>query len=356
MELKIIKTEEAFIGLKGGWTDIVERMEDATPFQTWQWNYYYWKSHPDELLIMTAVIDKQIYGVAPLVVRDKQIEFIGEKNFDYGMFICAERKAAVADLFFSELKSLFKSERLVLNLRNIPIWCSQYVLFRERAKLDRRALCSEIVSTAGINLGEYGSFQRYCMAISTSLRKKAIKPCLIANTVYSVEPYSDALWSEIERIYQRRMEDRIGISTLDWAKDVVRYLNAEGLLKIGMLKLDGEYCAFGIFFDFAGTYSSWLTAFASVNNYSLGHYIRYCLIQTAFENRIEYVDLMRGAYDYKKEWDAGISCNVELRSFRNVFKKSLYAFKLRVRPIAKRIVYQNRLLKAIYRKLSKMGG
>ena len=356
MEVKIINTEQGFKDVKGIWTDIVSRMEDATPFQTWQWNYYFWKSAPDELMILTAEQDKQIYGIAPLVIRDKQIEFIGDKHFDYGMFIFAEQKATISDLFFSELESLSKSKKIIINLRNIPIWCSQCSLFRERAKQGRHLLCSETVSTAGINLCEYGSFQRYCMAISASLRKKAIKPCLKANISYSVEPYSEELWSEIERIYQRRMEDRIGISTLDWAKEVVQKLNEEGLLNIGMLKLDGEYCAFIIYFSFARNYNIWLTAFACNGNYRFGHYIRYCLIQNAFENGIEYVDMMRGAYDYKKEWDVSISYNAELRSFRNVVYKTFYSVKLRVRPVLKRIIYKNRLLKTMRRKISKIGG
>ena len=355
MEVRVFTSEEAFWTLKEPWTQIVQLMQDSTPFQTWEWNYYFWKSHPSELLLMAAVQEKTVYGIAPLVIRDGVIEFIGGPRFDYGLFICTGQKADVFDLFFSELNSLRSSRKLNYQLKNIPIWSSQFLLFREKAQKEPRVLCRELVSTAGIRLKEYGSFDRYRTSISASLRKKSIKPCLNADVVYSIEPYSESLWQVIERIYERRMEDRVGVSSLSWAKETVKDLNAAGLLKIGLLQYCGEYTAFIIFFSTGNTYSIWLTAFQAKDNYRFGHYIRYCLIQSAFENGIDSVDMMRGAYHYKREWGADISCNVELRSFSHLLGKTLYSFRMKLRSLLRDFVYQHKKLKSYYQKLSKMG-
>ena len=303
---------------------------------------------------MVAVQEKTIYGIAPLVSVEGLIEFIGSKHFDYGMFICAGRKAEITDLFFEKLEDCLHSGNLKCNLKNIPVWSSQYLLFKERAQKTNNALCRELVTTATVRLTEYASFEDYRMSISASLRKKSIKPCLNSDISYSVEPYSEMIWQQIEGIYERRMEDRIGKSSLSWAKDVIRDLNAVGLLRIGLLKYREEYTAFIVYFVFGKTYSVWLTAFRAMDGYRFGHYIRYCLIQEAFSQKIEKVDMMRGAYQYKREWDAGISCNIEFRTFSGFLGKTAYSIKMQLRQSLRDIIYQSKILKSIYKKLSKL--
>ncbi|MCR5665027.1 MAG: GNAT family N-acetyltransferase [Oscillospiraceae bacterium] len=354
MEAKIITTEQGFLSLKDSWTALLERMHDATPFQTWEWNYYFWKYHPEELMIIIAVQNKYVYGIAPLVKRNGIIEFIGDKHFDYGEMICAEKKSDVFDVIFDEIDAQCKKDGFTYWLKNIPVWSSQYVLFRERARSCKRVLCRELVSTAGIYLSEYGTFDRYLMSISASLRKKSIKPCQNAGVQYSIEPFSEPLWSSIEQIYEARMEDRIGVSKLDWAKEIVRELSNLGLLRIGMLRYREEYIAFTIYYCFGKKICIWLTAFKTMEGYGFGNYLRYCLIRSAFENGVETVDLMRGAYDYKKQWDANISYNVEIRSFRIPVYKTLYSIKMYLRSFLRDIVYGNSLFKSIYQRLSKV--
>ena len=93
MEVRILKSEEEFLKCRESWGRIYETMEGSTPFQTWAWNYYWWHNHKKgELLVFEIYEAKEIFAYAPFVVIDKRIEFIGEKHFDYGLLVCAERK------------------------------------------------------------------------------------------------------------------------------------------------------------------------------------------------------------------------------------------------------------------------
>ena len=62
-------------------------MKVKSPFQTWDWNYNWWylvENRECELLILEAFEGKDVFGFAPLVIKNKSIEFIGDKHFDYG--------------------------------------------------------------------------------------------------------------------------------------------------------------------------------------------------------------------------------------------------------------------------------
>ena len=352
MELKIINTKQQFQETKEKWNCIVDIMVDSTPFQLWEWNYYWWENHEQDskLFILEAFEIKDVFGYAPLVVRDGSIKFLGGKHFDYGMFICAERKREIFELFFKCIYSYCREHKVTFRFDCIPVWGTQYGFFREQAKANRKMLLLEQVDTAGVTLTEYQSFDNYKKAISSSLRKKAIRPCQKEDIIYEIEEFSEALWDDIEMIYNERQEDRVGYSTLSWAKEIVRVLNANNMLKISTFKHRGVRVAFLIFFEVSGTDYIWLTAFKKVAKYQLGHYIRYCLIERAYAGEIEKVDMMRGAYAYKKQWDCSTSVNYEMVYFTRICQKWLYVLWKKLRVYIRNVVYGNQKLLNWYKK------
>lgn len=355
MEIRVVKEDEQFAALKDQWNAIHSKMIDATPFQTWEWSYHWWNNHKEEaeLHLLVAFEGKGVFGIAPLVIKDKSVCFIGDVHFDYGMFVCAERKQEIAQLFFSEIEQTAKEKKATISLRNIPVKSDQYALFKAFSQKKKCCVWRELVDTANVNLSEYCGFDGYLKAISASLRKKAIKPCVNAGMEYAIEPYTDELWSDIEEIYQNRMEDRVGHSTLDWAQNVVKALNAAGILQISTVKHNGQRVAFLIFFESKGTDYVWLTAFKKVEKYQLGHYVRYLLIDRAYEQNIHKVDMMRGAYGYKKQWDCNVSTNWELVTFRSALKRNIYLVWNKFRPKIKQLVLKNSILKKIYERKGK---
>lgn len=56
--------------------------------------------------------------------------------------------------------------------------------------------------------------------------------------------YNDDLWNDIADIYDDRQSDRIGVSTLEWARPIVKTLNQAGLLNISTLKYEGNRVSF----------------------------------------------------------------------------------------------------------------
>ena len=105
MEYKVITDEEGFLAEKEQWNRLCKAMKDATPFQTWQWNYYWWKHNEpaDSLHIIKAFEGKQVYGYAPIVVKNKVAQFIGGRDMDYGYFIVTKRQNMIIEGFLQTL-------------------------------------------------------------------------------------------------------------------------------------------------------------------------------------------------------------------------------------------------------------
>lgn len=351
MEIRIISSLEVLKEKRKVWNKIYDIMEESTPFQSWEWNYYWLKNiekNNVQLYILEAFEDKDTFGFAPIVIKDNEYQFIGDKHFDYGMFICAERKREIVSLFLKKLQENFHK----VNLQCFPIYCSQFGLINENMKNNlKNSLVRKQVDTANINLKEYGTFEKYLKAISASLRKKAIRPCLKAELDYRIEPFSEELWRDIEIIFNDRQNDRIGNTNISWAKNIVKPLFEEGLLKISTLIFNGQRVAYLIFFEEKSINYVWLTAFKKTGKLQLGHYIRYCLIKRAFENDIIKVDMMRGAYDYKKQWDCNVSSNYEYLIFNNSLMKNSYQLKKTLRQDIRDFVYNNEKIYKLYKKI-----
>lgn len=354
MEIKVISSEDAFLDIKSNWGNIYQKMEERTPFQTWEWNYFWFKAHPQGQLFLLEVFEsKKVFAYLPLIIEDKAIKFIGDKHFDYGQIIVSEKKRACFETIMQFLIEKCKKEKLSLWLYNIPVTSGQYGLFKEYSEQNKKSLFREKVSTAYVDLLEYGSFDNYISCISSSLRKKAIKPCIKAGLEFKVSEFTEKLWQEIEEIYTKRQQERVGVSSLSWAKNVVKNLCEMGLLKISILRKNDKTIAFLIFFELEQGLYVWLTAFDRVEELRLGHYIRYCLIEKAYTEKKAIVDMMRGAYDYKKEWDCSVSFNYEFILFRNRIKKWAYCLKQKLRKRLRDFVYKHKKIKSFYKKLSK---
>lgn len=89
MEFKIITDEQGLLAERKEWTGIYHSMKHATPFQSWEWNYAWWKNNEpaDSLYIIKAYVANTTYAYAPLVVKRNNAEFIGGRDMDYGRFL-----------------------------------------------------------------------------------------------------------------------------------------------------------------------------------------------------------------------------------------------------------------------------
>lgn len=349
MDYKIIKEEEAFKAERENWNKITGEMVNATPFQTWEWNYIWWKNNEpkNSLFIVKAFEQKQVYGYAPMVVKNNKIEFIGGKDMDYGKFVVVKKMLPIIEGFLS----LFIEQGYELALQEMASRDSQLHMVEKLLEQQKYYLIHKTTRAAYIDLKKYDDFDNYFKLLSQSMRNKTIKVGLKKDLTLQTEPVTDKLLEEIQEVYFDRQEARVGNATIEWAIDVIRDMNIEKLLNVYIAR-DGEKAVgFLVSMNYNNNQYFWLVAFKQEYRSSFpGQLLFYKAIKDGFEENNSKVDFMRGDYDFKMRWECEIDTNYTIyvfNSLSNYLKHKLYFW---LKPRIKKCIYSHPILERIYKK------
>lgn len=352
MEYKIITDEAGFLAEKERWNAICARMEDATPFQSWQWNYYWWKHNEptDSLFIIKAFEGKQVFGYAPIVVKDKTAQFIGNRDMDYGLFIVAERGAIAIEGFVD----MILKKGFSLALQEMPARSPQLHMVQKLLETRKRYILHRTTRTVHVDLPRYGDMDTYMKYLSQSMRNKTIKVGLQKGLQIGPEPVTDALLQEIREIYENRQEYRGGAPDITWSFSIIQMLHVENMLDVYVARNKEEAVGFLVAFCYENCRYIWLVAFKQeYRDCFPGQLLFYNVLKDGFADGNVQVDFMRGDYDFKMRWECELDTNYTVYLCRKYWdyrkKKTVFAIK----PKLKRIVYGSPFLERIYRKYGK---
>jgi CelD/BcsL family acetyltransferase involved in cellulose biosynthesis len=97
IEIDLIDTVEKFASLEDDWNRLVAIAKGMTVFQTFDWNHCWWSAYGSdhELLILKMKSGGAIIGIAPLMITNGTIEFIGTPNADYSDFISSDPEICI---------------------------------------------------------------------------------------------------------------------------------------------------------------------------------------------------------------------------------------------------------------------
>ena len=270
MEIKVIRTDEEFLLEKEAWSKLCIQMQNSTPFQTWEWNYTWWKlNEPKEsLLILKAYENKDVYGYAPLIQKDGEISFIGGRDIDYGRFVLGKKETTVIELFVNYLLQTKNK----LTFQEMSSSDMQLHVVQKLLEDKKKYLCYRTTRTSCVNTSKYIDFKDYCGLLSHNMRNRLIKKGLKANIDLKKEEITEELLLEIKAIFADRQNVRGGSKEFDWATRIIEALSKENLLEVYMARKEDAPIGFLVVFNYKNASYLWLTAF--VKNSVLGS----CLI------------------------------------------------------------------------------
>lgn len=352
MDYKIIADEADLLAEKQSWNRICGTMPDSTPFQTWEWNYHWWKhnEHSESLFVIKAFEGSRIFGYAPLVIKNKTAEFIGGRHMDYGRFVVAQRQLGVIEGFLE----LLLKHGFGLALQEMASRDTQLHMVQRLLEGKGRYLSQKTTRAAFVDLPHYGSMEEYLGLLSQSMRNKTVKAGLKKGLQIGREPVTDKLLEDIVRIYASRQDARGGATDISWAFPVICQLHEAQLLEVYVARDGAEAVGFLVAFRHnAGRYI-WLVAFKmEYRDRFPGQLLFYQALSDGFAEGCSRVDFMRGDYDFKLRWECQLDTNYTVYVCRNYFdywKKKLY---FAVKPAAKKLVCGIPFLERIYRNRGK---
>ena len=345
MEFKIIRTEEEFLAERETWTKLYNENKfhcGVTPFQTWEWNYYWWKNREDKdsLFIIKAFTSKVVEGYAPLIVRKKMVEFIGNRDMDYGRFLINDKPFETIGGFID----VVKKHKFGFALQEMCARDSQLHIVQRYLQSEKRYLLRHTTGTLYIETQCFQDFDGYLKTLSSAMRAKTIKVGLKQGYQMQKEPFNDQLKGEIKDIYTSRQTVRGGADDIEWSFPVLDGLYKNGLAEFYIAR-SGEK-AIGFLISLVGRYGKniWLTAFDV--DYSAcfpGQLLFYQAIKDGFNENCPIVDFMRGDYNFKARWNAQLDTNYTVYVYRNPFKYLKYKFWFWLRPKLKKLLYALKL-------------
>lgn len=352
MEYKIISDENSLIAERENWNSICASIPDATPFQTWEWSYYWWKSNEpaESLFVIKAFEGKQVYGYAPLVVKNETAEFIGGRDMDYGRFVVVHREIAVIEGFID----LLLEKGYGLALQEMPSKNTQLHIVQKLLEDRKRYLLHKTTRTAYVNLTQYDGLDAYMKLLSQSMRNKTIKVGLKKNLSIQKEAVTDGLLEEIKAIYENRQDVRGGAGDITWAFPVIQNLYREKLLEVYIARNEQEAVGFLVAMQHRNKQYIWLVAFKMEYKDSFpGQMLFYNVLKDGFESGNDQVDFMRGDYDFKMRWECKLDTNYTVylcRSVWSYWKKKIW---FTLRPLAKKALYSSPVLVRMYKRLGR---
>src|SRR5438105_559561 len=103
MSVKLVSSESELESLRDSWREIYHSNANHSPFQTWEWNFTWWKhfGSPGKLRLLLVEEDGKPIGIAPLFHSNRylgwplpHLAFIGRKRSDYLDFLVRDGKQA----------------------------------------------------------------------------------------------------------------------------------------------------------------------------------------------------------------------------------------------------------------------
>ncbi len=341
MEFKVITTEEEFLAEREAWTNLYNANEfhcGVTPFQTWEWNFYWWKNREekDSLFIIKAFTGKSVDGYAPLIVKKKMVEFIGGRDMDYGRFLIKNR-------FFETISGFLdvvQKHKLGFALQEMCARDTQLHIVQRCLEGQRKYLVRRTTRTLYVETKCFVNFEDYLKTLSSAMRAKTIKVALKQGYELNIEPFNQEIKNEIVRIYTSRQTVRGGATDIEWSFPVLDGLNESGLVEVYIARAQGK--AIGFLISLKGRYGKnvWLTAFdVEYSSTFPGQLLFYQVLKDGFAEGCQVVDFMRGDYDFKARWNAELDTNYSIYVYRNTFKYLKYKFWYWFRPKLKKLLY-----------------
>lgn len=355
MEYVVVDNEEGFLSLRDTWNGLLEKMIDATPFQTWEWNYYFWKhrERDAELMLIVAWENRKTFGIAPLVNKNGVISFIGGSHIDYGGFILGDYTLKLARGFMTYIT---KIPHRRIELQEMSSRWTQLHILKQMYDDNSRVFFRQTTRTVLIPVSTYVDWKKYYATLDRKFKSKNRLQDLENGKLKLVFENLDAVTANnIIEIYSQRQEQRVGDSNIKWAIPMINDLQAEGIVTIAFLRDSNTdvVASFGIVLKFNGRHYLWLSAVDPRIGRNSGHLLYCGLIRNALELGLDEFDMLRGDYDYKMRWNPEVYTNYTFVFYNRSFVRVFAELKYRLRRVFRNSIYGNKKILSIWVSISK---
>lgn len=127
MAVRAVSSEIEFEQLREGWNELWRSNPNHTPYQSWEWNYAWWKhfGRPGNLYLVLVEHEGRLTGLAPFYISSsyrgvpvRHLSFISSRRADYLDFLIA--RGSEASVLGELFEFLGRSSWRLIELRDYP--------------------------------------------------------------------------------------------------------------------------------------------------------------------------------------------------------------------------------------------
>lgn len=323
MQIRMIDNLAEFRAARDGWDELLLGSGSDHVFLTHEWLLAWWEvfggSH--ELFILEVKDGEKLLAIAPLMIKKgpvNKLQFIAHEISDYMDFIVAGRARECFEMIFKKIGEQAPrwdwAEFIYLpeTSPHIALWKEQILKTKGAVKrFFHDDVCVEIdLASRGIN---WLDFEKNLPA----KRRNDLKRCLkLLNQQGEIEFHKFKDFSRIKDLFQvfveshkKRWRSKGRDSQFFSGQTLAHYLNlaekmsGRGWIEVSSLTHKGEPIALAFCYVYAGRYYYYTPAFnPEYARFSPGNLLLKYLIEAAYQDGLEYFDLLRGNEPYKYVW------------------------------------------------------
>lgn len=350
MKIRVIDTVQGLITLQGFWDAVLEKSENASPFQTFEWLVSWWTTFGKDrrLFVLTAEDDQgNPCGVAPFMIETtaglKILKFIGTGRSDYLNFLMKGNIDDTLAAFISFLNDhngqwdiIFLSDILnddgsvarILREAGTAGWGVRTRSYYECPYLPTTGSWQQFLSSKSANF-------RYSLKRKEDvIKKKNLQFRIAFSNSRRLAPWLFKDMVEIERHSWKFKNGNLNMQDQASQQFFMNYLGQfakKEWMNLWLAYLEGRPAAYLINFDYQGKIWFYNAAYTERDGrYATGSLLMSRAIQDAFARGKKEYDFMRGVEAYKERWTPLKRQSFQVALYKKSFR-SISGFHILVR-------------------------
>lgn len=321
VHIRHIRTLEEFGAIREAWSQLLQNRHSQTAFLTWEWMFAWWKHYgtDKELWLITVWKGESLVGGAPLMLsrvsrlglKYRILQSLGKPNTDESDFITTEedRHEVICCLVEYIASQSHQWDALELCEFNPESPTTQIVL----DEIKKLKLRSTERQEPHYHILTSRPWEEYWKSLSKNTRdgiekryKQGVKKL---DLQFEYIQAADVTWGHFDTIFgineTSRYPEKYGSAKeRAFLADLVNTMNGKGWLEVIFLHMEGKPIAYDYGFNMNGRFEDWRTGYnLSYSPQAAGKILLYLMIKHQFENGYKSFDFLRGAYEYKTQWN-----------------------------------------------------
>ncbi|MEE8429109.1 MAG: GNAT family N-acetyltransferase [Gammaproteobacteria bacterium] len=356
-KIRVVNSVEGFSGLRNSWDRLLHQSGHATVFNSWEWQYHWWKHYGNshQLRILVVESDTEVVGIAPFYMRRFRplglfsisiLQLIGtggDTSPDYLDLLCsAEHEVPMARRLSAYILEDWP-EWDVAHWSDMPEASLLYAEFSKQAQVNFSLELGISSHISQIELPD--NWDRFIESATTKKRNKIRNRWCRMETevkgsffVWQDGDTLDRALHTLVELHHKRWDGRVNQCAFSsnayiaFHRDIMHSFHARNWLRLFCLAVGDQIIAMDYCYQFNGTVMQFQRGFDSeYGDYSPGFVLMCHSFQEAIKEGNSLFDFLKGDYAHKKEFETCSTTTRYLNCYRRNGPAESYRFLEQVR-------------------------